>query len=165
MPPRAWRTRSTSSLDAAPGAYHQVITMANPTTEEIIEIAKSGNSGQVKTLSDIRFEKLEKEFAELKANYAALTKTNEELRAANAELYSFASQVSAQEQTPTVSVPAAHSQPVAAAPVVDQSAQIEQKAREENMLNAVLQDMGYRKPVTVPASQSSNNDTAPKDGM
>lgn len=141
----------------------------NPTPEEIIETAKSGSTGQVKTLSDIRFEKLEKELAEMKANYAALAKANEELRAANAELYSFASQVSpavtsasttAQPaQTPTVA------QPIAAAPVVDQSAIEAQKAREEANLQAVLADMGYRKPTVVPASQSSNNDTVPKDGM
>ena len=141
----------------------------NPTPEEIIETAKSGSTGQVKTLSDIRFEKLEKELAEMKANYAALAKANEELRAANAELYSFASQVSpavtsasttAQPaQTPTVA------QPIAAAPVVDQSAIEAQKAREEANLQAVLADMGYRKSKVVPASQSSNNDTAPKDGM
>ena len=142
----------------------------NPTPEEIIETAKSGSTGQVKTLSDIRFEKLEKELGEMKANYAALAKANEELRAANAELYSFASQVSAPAvtsasttaqpaQTPTVA------QPIAAAPVVDQSAIEAQKAREEANLQAVLADMGYRKPTVVPASQSSNNDTVPKDGM
>ena len=145
----------------------------NPTPEEIIETAKSGSTGQVKTLSDIRFEKLEKELAEMKANYAALAKANEELRAANAELYSFASQVSAPAVTSasTTAQPAQAptvAQPIAAAPVVDQAAvaaQAEQKAREEANLQAVLVDMGYRKPTVVPASQSSNNDTTTQDGM
>lgn len=139
----------------------------NPTPEEIIETAKSGSTGQVKTLSDIRFEKLEKELADMKANYAALAKANEDLRAANAELYSFASQVSAPAvtsasttvqpaQTPTVT------QPIAAAPVVDQSAIAAQKAREEANLDDVLVRMGYKKAAS---SQSSNNDTTPTDGM
>ena len=138
----------------------------NPTPEEIIETAKSGSTGQVKTLSDIRFEKLEKELAEMKANYAALAKANEELRAANAELYSFASQVSAPAVTSasTTAQPAQTPTIAAAAPVVDQSAIEAQKAREEANLQAVLQQMGYSRPA-VTTSQSSNNDTVPKDGM
>ena len=145
--------------------------MADPTPEEIIAVAKSGTTGQVKTLSDIRFEKLEKQLAEMKANYEALAKANEELRAANAELYSFASQVSAPAaaSAPTTAQPAQTptvSQPIAAAPVVDQAAvaaQAEQKAREEANLQAVLEQMGYKKPVI--ASQSVSDNTTPKDGM
>lgn len=143
--------------------------MANPTPDEIIEIAKSGSTGQVKTLSDIRFEKLEKELADMKANYEALAKANEELRAANAELYSFASQVSApaSSSAPTTTQPAQTptvSQPVAAAPVVDESAKIAEKQREEANLQAVLEQMGYKKPAAASQSVTDNTNT-PKDGM
>ena len=128
----------------------------NPTPEEIVQVAKSGNTGAVKSLTDLRLEKLE-------AKIDALEKINAELRAANQELYSFASQQS---------VPQAQSAPAAEvrnSQVVPQSAQIVQpevnqaalKAREEANLQSVLAELGYRKA----PSQSSNNDNITQDGM
>ena len=127
----------------------------NPTPEEIVQVAQSGNTGAVKSLTDLRLEKLE-------AKIDALEKINAELRAANQELYSFASQQS---------VPQAQSAPAAEvrnSQVVPQSAQIVQpevdqaalKAKEEANLQSVLAELGYRK---APISQSSNDTT--QDGM
>lgn len=133
----------------------------NPTPEEMVKIAQSGNTGAVKTLSDLRYDKLAAELAELKTSMTALIKQNEELRAANAELYSFAAQVSQPNAAAPMAapVPAASPEPVAAAPIASQAA-AEQKAREDVMLNNVLQQMGYRRPEP---SQSAND--TPQDGM
>ena len=127
----------------------------NPTPEEIVQIAQSGNTGAVKSLTDLRLEKLEAKISELE-------KINAELRAANQELYSFASQ----QSVPAQSAPAAE---IRNSQVVPQSAQIVQpevdqaalKAREEANLQSVLVELGYRK---APSSQSSI-DTTTQDGM
>ena len=134
----------------------------NPTPEEIVEVAKSGSTGMVKTLSDIRMDKMAQEIAELKAGYQAVIKENEELRKANQELYSFAAQVShpenqaAQAGDFTLNSPTA--QPVAAAPINAEAEAAAQKAKEDNMLSAVLTQMGYKK------TAQSNIDNTPKDG-
>ena len=126
----------------------------NPTPEEIIEVAKSGTeTGAVKSLTDIRLEKLEARLKQLEA-------VNAELRAANAELYSFASQVSQIPQPAAAAEPAAAPQQTAAQIVQPQIDEAAVKATEEANLNAVLAELGYRR-----TSQSSNNDNTPQDGM
>ena len=135
--------------------------MSNPTAEDIIKVAQSGKSGEVKTLTDIKLEAFEKRLSEME-------KINAELRAANAELYAYASSLSqpvAQAQPAAAqpaAQPAAQTQPAAAVtvqPSVDQAAIAAAKQREEENLNSVLASMGYRKPAT----QSSNDNI--KDGM
>ena len=123
----------------------------NPTPEEIVQVAQSGNTGAVKSLTDLRLEKLEAKISELE-------KINAELRAANQELYSFASQQS---------VPQAQSAPQPAA-AVPQAAQVVQpevdqaalKAKEEANLQSVLAELGYRK-----APSQSSIDNTQQDGM
>lgn len=129
--------------------------MSNPTAEEVVQVAKSGNTGEVKTLTDIKLEQFEKRLAEME-------KINAELRAANAELYAYASSMSQpaaqpQAQAQPAAQSAAQTQPVAAAAVsVQDQAQLQAaQAKEEANLNSVLIEMGYKKPV--------NNDI--KDGM
>ena len=127
----------------------------NPTPEEIVKVAQSGNTGAVKSLTDLRLEKLEAKISELE-------KINAELRAANQELYSFASQ----QSVPAQSAPAAE---VRNSKVVPQSAQVVQpevdqaalKAKEEANLQSVLAELGYRKA----PSQSSIDNNTQQDGM
>ena len=131
--------------------------MSNPTPEEIVKVAKSGNTGEVKTLTDIKLEAFEKRLAEME-------KINAELRAANAELYAYASSFSqpqAQAQAQPAAQPSAQpaAQPVAAAavqPAQDQTAVEAARQKEEENLNSVLVTMGYRK---------ANMTTPPNDGM
>ena len=124
----------------------------NPTPEEIVQVAQSGNTGAVKSLTDLRLEKLEAKISELE-------KINAELRAANQELYSFASQQSVpQAQTAPQSAAAVPQAAQVVQPEVDQAAI---KAREEANLQSVLAELGYRKA----PSQSSNNDNITQDGM
>ena len=134
----------------------------NPTPEEIMQVAKSGNTGAVKTLSDIRYDQLAAKVAELEAAQAKIIKENAELRAANAELYSFAAQVSqpaaSSAATAAPQVNSHVSQPVAAAPMAPAQDEAAIRAREEEQLQNVLVQMGYRK-----LSQSVN-DTS-NDGM
>ena len=137
--------------------------MTNPTTEEIVEVAKSGSTGQVKTLSDIRFEKLEARFNELVAKYNEVLRINEEYRSANSEMFAYiqsAQSPQAEQVSPTIS-PAQPGAPVSAQIVKDDSAEIAARQREEANLQAVLESMGYRKP----ASQSSIDTTTTQDGM
>ena len=124
----------------------------NPTPEEIVQVAQSGNTGTVKSLTDLRLEKLE-------AKIDALEKINAELRAANQELYSFASQQSVpQAQQPAPQPAAAVLQAAQVVqPEVDQAAL---KAREEANLQSVLAELGYRK-----APSQSSIDTTAQDGM
>ena len=132
--------------------------MNNPTVEEIVETAKSGTSGQVKTLSDIRFEKLEKEVIDLRQAYAEVIKINEEYRAANQELFAFASSQSQPAAQSVMQSPeAVASSPTAApaAPQVVAPAQPDPEAvkqHEEQMLQAVLADMGRGKTSTPPVN-------------
>ena len=126
----------------------------NPTPEEIVQVAQSGNTGAVKSLTDLRLEKLEAKINELE-------KINAELRAANQELYSFASQQSVPAQSaPAAEVRNSQVVPQAAQPVQPEVDQAALKAKEEANLQSVLAELGYRK---APISQSSNDTT--QDGM
>ena len=127
--------------------------MNNPTPDEIVQIAQSGSTGQVKTLSDLRFEKLEARLQKLETENAQLRALNEEYRAANTELFALASKA---PETPTVAAPAPEPVPVAPAPATaqqvyaaqvpeDTAAKEAQKAKEESMLSDVLAKMGYKK--------------------
>ena len=123
----------------------------NPTPEEIVQVAQSGTTGAVKSLTDLRLEKLEAKISELE-------KINAELRAANQELYSFASQQSVPAQSapqPAAAVPQAAQ---VVQPEVDQAAL---KAKEEANLQSVLAELGYRKA----PSQSSIDNNTQQDGM
>ena len=128
--------------------------MTNPTTEEIVKVAQSGNTGEVKTLTDIKLEAFEKRLAEME-------KVNAELRAANAELYAYASALSQPQAQAQPAQPQAPAQPVAAAavqPSQDQAAVEAARQREEENLNSVLATMGYRK-------AQNTTTTPPNDGM
>lgn len=138
--------------------------MADPTPEEIVQIAKSGSTGQVKTLTDIRFEKYEARIADLESKYAAVIQLNEEYRSANAEMFAYIQSQSKAPQaqvSPTISPAPGVPQAVAAQVIKDDSAEIAAKQREEANLQAVLETMGYRKP----ASQSNIDTTITQDGM
>ena len=128
--------------------------MSNPTAEDIIKVAQSGNTGEVKTLTDIKLEAFEKRLSEME-------KINAELRAANAELYAYASSLSQpQAQAQPAAQPQTQAQPVAAAavqPAQDQAALEAARLKEEENLNSVLATMGYRKAQTTTAP--------PNDGM
>ena len=140
------RVRSMRAL--TPG----VNMTTNPTPEEIVQVAQSGATGAVKSLTDLRLEKLE-------AKIDALEKINAELRAANQERYSFASQQAVPQAQPAPQ-PAAAAVPQAAQVVKPEIDQAAEKAKEEANLQSVLAELGYRKA----PSQSSNNDNI-KDGM
>ena len=137
----------------------------NPTPEEIVETAKSGQTGMVKTLSDIRFEKIEKELAEIRAERDEYKRTIEEFRSANSEMFAYISKINApaaaESSSSTVSASIPAGAPVSAQVVKDDSAEIAAKQREEANLQAVLESMGYRKPI----SQSSIDTTITQDGM
>lgn len=128
--------------------------MSNPTAEDIVKVAQSGNTGEVKTLTDIKLEAFEKRLTEME-------KINAELRAANAELYAYASSFSQpQTQAQPAAQPQASAQPVAAAavqPAQDQATVEAARQREEENLNSVLVTMGYKK--------AQNTTTPPNDGM
>ena len=131
--------------------------MSNPTPEETAEIMKSSAQvgGAVKTLADIRFEKLE-------ARLNQLEQTNAELSAANAELYAYASAAAgtasqsqpAQAQgAPASSFPAGVSAP---APVVDTAAAEAAKAEQDALIEAVKQRMHYTAPKTPTAGDDNS---------
>ena len=142
--------------------------MSNPTAEDIVRQAQSGNTGAVKTLTDLKLEEFNKRLADLEAKNSELLKLNEELRASNAELYSFAAQVSRQTDQPaavqtvatgavgTTLQPQAVTYAAQAQVTPAEAAQMQQKAREDRQVNDVLVEMGYVKP---------KNDTTPNDGM
>lgn len=124
-----------------------IMTETNPTPAEVIEVALSGSGGAVKSLTDIRLEKMEKQLAEL-------AQMNIELRKANAELYAFvASNSKAEEPAPK----APESQP-AAAPVMQKEvpiaaevqapAQPDTKKDEDAILREALSRLGYKKQET-----------------
>ena len=151
---RRTAARRAYSLFRVRRAYlHQSDRMTNPTTEEIVKVAQSGNTGEVKTLTDIKLEAFEKRLTEME-------KVNAELRAANAELYAYASALSQPQAQAQPAQPQAPAQPVAAAavqPSQDQAAVEAARQREEENLNSVLATMGYRK--------AQNTATPPNDGM
>lgn len=109
--------------------------------------------GSVKTLSDIRFEKLE-------ARLAQLEQVNAELRAANAELYAYASAAGTPSQSqpaqvqnvPASNFPAGVSAP---APVIDTAAAEAAKAEQDALIEAVKAKMHYTAPKTPTAGDDS----------
>ena len=133
------------------GAYGD--HMNNPTPDEIVQIAQSGQTGQVKTLSDLRFEKLEARLQKLETENAQLRALNEEYRAANTELFALASKtpepvvttVAPQTTAVPQPVPQTAQQVYAAQVPEDTAAKEAQKAKEESMLSDVLAKMGYKK--------------------
>ena len=146
-----------------------VINMADPTPEEIVKIAKSGNTGQVKTLTDLRFEKYEARIAELENKLNEMFRINEEYRSANSEMFAYIQTSNApQAASSQVSSPSAgasvHQQPgapVSAQVIRDQAAvaaEAAAKQQEEANLQKVLETLGYRRP-------EQKNDTTPNDGM
>ena len=138
--------------------------MSNPTAEEMVEIAKSGNTGAVKTLTDIRFEKLEARLAAVEAERDSYKQTIEEFRNANAEMFAFISSQSKPAAAPSVSAsnlqPPQAQTPVSAQVMTDQNAAIAQKQRDEANLAEVQRLMGYSKP-----KQSISDTNIPQDGM
>ena len=143
--------RPTRAACAIPGNDN----MSDPTPQETAEIMKSSAQigGSVKTLSDIRFEKLE-------ARLAQLEQVNAELRAANAELYAYASAAGAPSQSqpaqvqnaPASNFPAGVSAP---APVIDTSAAEAAKAEQDALIEAVKQRMNYTASKTPTAGDDS----------
>ena len=124
--------------------------MSNPTPEETAEIMKSSAQvgGAVKTLADIRFEKLEARLNQLEQT--------------NAELYAYASAAAgtasqsqpAQAQgAPASSFPAGVSAP---APVVDTAAAEAAKAEQDALIEAVKQRMHYTAPKTPTAGDDNS---------
>ena len=131
-----------------------------PTAEEVAQAAKaSAGSETVKTITDLRFEQLE---AKLNARIDELIKINDELRAANKELYAVASAATAAEPA-TAAVPAPKEN-VAAAAVVGQPSAAEiaaaEKAREVALLAGVMSEMGFK-----PKPAKTDTTTTVQDGM
>ena len=122
------------------------MTETNPTPAEVIEVALSGSGGAVKTITDIRLEKMEKQLAEL-------AQANIELRKANAELYAFVSTSKAAEPA---AAPAAEPEPSAHTPITqDQpvAAEVQQppaqpQKDEDAILREALTRLGYKKQET-----------------
>ena len=133
-----------------------------PTAEEVAQAAKaSAGSETVKTITDLRFEQLE---AKLNARIDELMRINEELRAANKELYAVASAATAAEPA-TAAVPAPQDQTaVTSAAVVGQPSAAEiaaaQKAREDALLAGVMSEMGLK-----PKPAETDTTTTVQDGM
>ena len=139
--------------------------MADPTPEEIVQIAKSGTTGQVKTLTDLRFEKYEARIAELENKLNQMFAINEEYRSANSEMFAYIQSNNAPQaaatspgRAPATTQPGA---PVSAQVIQDEAAIAAQEAarkQEEANLQTVLMNLGYVKP-------AQKNDTTPNDGM
>ena len=120
--------------------------MTTPTPEEIAKMA-AGAAGSdpkpVKTITDLRLEQME---AKWEAKFNEILKINEELRAANKELYAVASAAKAAEPA-TAAEPAPSNTTVSAAVVGQPTAAeiaAQQKAREDALLAGVISEMGYR---------------------
>ena len=130
-----------------------------PTAEEIAKAsAASAGSETVKTITDLRFEQLE---TKLNARIDELIKINEELRAANKELYAVASAATAAAEPAKAAEPAP--QNMAAAAVVGQpdaaTLAAQQKAREDALLAGVMTEMGFRpKPKPEPTDTTTTQD-------
>ena len=115
-----------------------------PTPQEVAAAAVA-NAGQpvVKTVMDLKIEKLE-------ARFEALEKENAELRAANAELYAFAAaQQKMQAQAPAAQPVGAQAVQSTAQPVgaqVVQPAPAETPDQKENrILKSAIEQLGYAK--------------------
>ena len=116
------------------------MNMTDTPTPEQVAAAAVANAGQpvVKTVMDLKIEKLE-------ARFEALEKENAELRAANAELYAFAAaQQKMQAQAPAAQPAAQPAQPVGAQVV--QPAPAETPDQKENrILKSAIEQLGYAK--------------------
>ena len=115
------------------------MNMTDTPTPEQVAAAAVANAGQpvVKTVMDLKIEKLE-------ARFEALEKENAELRAANAELYAFA----AAQQKMQAQAPA----PAAAQPVQPVGAQVVQaepvespEQKENRILMSAMEQLGSAK--------------------
>lgn len=126
------------------------MTEPTPTAAETIAVAQSGQTGMVKTVTDIRIEQLE---AKLNARFDALEKENAELRKANAELYAYANSLASNQSQPTQQPAAAEpvqasAGPVAAQAVPDPNAEqlkAQQAKDEQAMLDLALAKLGYKR--------------------
>ena len=118
--------------------------MTTPTPEEIAKMA-AGAAGSdpkpVKTITDLRLEQME---AKWEAKFNEILKINEELRAANKELYAVASAATAAE--PAKAADPAPQQVAAAVVGQPTAAEIaaQQKARDDALLAGVMSEMGYK---------------------
>ena len=117
------------------------MNMTDTPTPEQVAAAAVANAGQpvVKTVMDLKIEKLE-------ARFEALEKENAELRAANAELYAFAAaqqkmQAQAPAQAPAAAQPA---QPVGAQVVQTVPAETPDQ-KENRILKSAIEQLGYAK--------------------
>ncbi len=131
---------------STPTLKRYIMTETNPTPEEVIEVALSGSGGAVKSLTDIRLEKMEKQLAEL-------AQMNIELRKANAELYAFvASNSKAEEPAPKAPESAQAApvmqQEVPVAAEVQAPAQPKAQKDEDAILREALSRLGYKKQET-----------------
>lgn len=151
-----------SSLDdlTPPPSLHGETNMTTPTPEEIAKmaVASAGSDPKpVKTITDLRLEQME---AKWEAKFNEILKINEELRAANKELYAVASAATAAE--PAKTAEPAPPQQVAAA-VVGQpdpaTVAAIQKERDDRLLAGVISEMGYH------AKETKTDTTTTKDGM
>ena len=127
------------------------MTEITPTPAEVIEVALSGSGGAVKSLADIRIDKLEKRLADLENVNAKLAQDNIDLRQANAEMYAFIQSKAAEPAPAPQAQPVVPAQPAAPAPVPVAAevqvppAQPSQQDRENAILEDALTRLGYRK--------------------
>ena len=135
--------------------------MTTPTPEEIAKMA-AGAAGSdpkpVKTITDLRLEQMETKW---EAKFNEIMRINEELRAANKELYAVASAATAAAK-PATAVDPAPPQQVAAAVVGQPDPAVvaaEQKAKDDRLLAGVISEMGYH------AKKNEPDTTTTKDGM
>ena len=127
------------------------MTEITPTPAEVIEVALSGSGGAVKSLADIRIDKLEKRLADLENVNAKLAQDNIDLRQANAEMYAFIQSKTAEPAPAPQAQPEVPAQPAAPAPVPVAAevqvppAQPSAQDRENAILEDALTRLGYRK--------------------
>ena len=135
--------------------------MTTPTPEEIAKMA-AGAAGSdpkpVKTITDLRLEQME---AKWEAKFNEIMRINEELRAANKELYAVASAATAAAKPATAADPAPPQQVAAAVVGQPDPAMVAamQKERDDRLLAGVISEMGYH------AKDNKPDTTTTKDGM
>lgn len=134
------------------------------TPAELAEIAASASAvgGQVKTLSDLRFEKLRADFD---AKFAKLEAENKELRAANAELYAYAQQRTViNDPEPVRKVEEVH-----AAEVVQDAYQEQEKMKAkqtyEEAYAQAIKSIGYQNEKSEPQPVGIKANQPKGDGM
>lgn len=136
--------------------------MTTPTPEEIAKMAAASAGSDpkpVKTITDLRLEQME---AKWEAKFSEILRINEELRAANKELYAVASAATAAEPAKAAE-PAPSNTVTVSAAVVGQPTAAEiaaqQKARDDALFAGVISEMGYR------TKESKPDTTTTQDGM